>query len=144
VYRFFLDANQVANGPISLTTLKFFDSPTAYTDAGALTTFVGGSTGLLYDMQKGRGNTPFQIDIASDHGSGSGDMYVDVPLALPTDGFLYMVAGFGETGFIANDGFEEWWTRSGVPNAVPDTASALGLLGIALSGIEILRRKIKA
>ena len=145
VYRFFLDNNNV-NGPISLTTLKFFYSGTAFTDATALTTFVG-TASPLYNLQAGtQPNKPNQIDVATDHGSGSGDMYVDVPLPLPstTTGFLYMEAGFGETGFGAVGGFEEWWTRSGVPNVVPDSASALGLLGIAIAGIEILRRKIRA
>jgi hypothetical protein len=146
VYRFFLDNNNV-NGTISLTTLKFFYSATAFTDAGALTTFVGSPPvgALLYNMQSGASqNHPFQVDVATDHGSGSGDMYVDVPLTLPSSGFLYMEAGFGETGFGAVGGFEEWWTRSGVPNIAPDSASALGLLGIAMAGIEVLRRKIKA
>jgi hypothetical protein len=144
VYRFFLDNNNV-NGNISLTTLKFFYHSTAFTDAAALTTFVGGTAGLLYNMQSAASpNHPFQVDVATDHGSGSGDMYVDVPLTLPSTGFLYMVAGFGETGYGAVGGFEEWWTRSGVPNIAPDSASALGLLGIALTGLEVLRRKIRA
>ena len=139
-YRFFLDANQVNNGPISLTTFKIFLSATAFTDAASLGNFLTSAT-PAFNMNSGPHS--YQVDIASDSGSGSGDMYVDVPITPDgTKPWMYMVADFGESGFIANDGFEEWWTRSSVQT--PDSASALGLLGIALTGIEVFRRKIRA
>jgi len=147
-YRFFLDVNQVANLPISLTTFKLFVSPIAYTDATALNNFLGSAT-PVYDMNagaKGNPSSPFtQVITGSQHGSGSGDMFVDVPTTgITGNNFLYMVAIFGERGSTdpANSGFEEWWTASSVP--VPDSASALSLLGIAITGIEMFRRKFRA
>ena len=145
-WRFFLDANQVGNGPISLTTFKIFLSATAFTDATALGNFLSSAT-PVFNMNGG--NKTYRVDIASDNGSGSGDMFVDVPVA--TGGaYLYLVAGFGVdsagNGFASNDGFEEWWTRTSTPPppGAPDSASALGLLGLALTGIEVFRRKLRA
>jgi len=145
-YRFFLDANQVNNGPISLTTFKIFvyDGATGFTDAAALGNFLK-TANPAFDMNGG--SKQYQINIASDSGSGSGDMYVNVPTTgITGHTWLYMVADFGQSGFLANDGFEEWWTRTSTPPppGVPDTASALSLLGMAITGIEIFRRKIRA
>jgi hypothetical protein len=144
-YQFNLDANQVANGPISLIKFQIFVSSMEFTDATSLGNFLS-STQPVFDMNAGP--TKYRVDIASDNGSGSGDMKVLVPTTgIAGNDWLYMVAGFGVdaagNGYASNDGFEEWSALSGVPPA-PDSASALGLLGIALSGLEILRRKIKA
>ena len=146
-YRFFLDANQVANAPISLTTFKIFVSPTAFTDASALGNFLNTAT-PAFDMNGG--SQTYRVDIASDNGSGSGDMYVDVPTTGIAGGnWLYLVAGFGADangdGYASNDGFEEWWTQTTVPPpSAPDSASALSLLGLALTGVEVFRRKLRA
>lgn len=147
-YRFFLDVNQVGNGPISLTTLKIFASDTRFTDATALQNFLATAT-PAYNLNAGVGGNvkPNQVIVASDSGSGSGDMYVDVPAFGTQTQWLYLLAGFGEQGstYAANDGFEEWWTRTSTPPPpVPDSASALSLLGIAITGIEIFRRKFRA
>jgi hypothetical protein len=142
-YRFFLDANQVANGPISLTTFKLFVSSKEYTSAAALNHFLSTAT-PAFDMNGG--STQYRIDIASDSGSGSGDMYVDVPTTgIAGNNYLYMVAIFGESGYVANAGFEEWWTRESTPPpSVPDGSSTLVLLGSALSGLGLIRRKLSA
>jgi len=145
-YKFALDANQVGNGPISLIQFQIFVSSTAFTDAGALGTFLSTAT-PAFDMNKNGLN---RVDVTSNSGSGSGDMTVLVPTTgIAGNNWLYMVAGFGVdangNGYASNDGFEEWSTSTGVPPPpVPDSASALGLLGIAVSGIEIIRRKFRA
>jgi hypothetical protein len=148
-YQFFLDANQVGNGPISLTTLKVFVVGTAATTPAALGTILAGTP--VYDMNNPAASNkkPNQVIVSSQHGSGSGDMFVLIPATgITGNNFLYLEAGFGEgtSNFGANDGFEEWNAKTGVPPppGAPDSASALGLLGIAITGIEVLRRKIRA
>lgn len=144
-YEFFLDANQVANGPISLTTLKVFVAGTAATTLSGLSSILAGNP--VFDMNaglNGHGQPFHQVNIASDNGSGSGDMRVLIPAAgITGNNYLYLEAGFGEAGstYGSNDGFEEWNALVGAP--VPDSASALGLLGIAMTAIEIFRRKFR-
>ena len=82
----------------------------------------------------------------ANHGSGSGDLYVDIPLsALQTSGqYLVLYSEFGDgtnPNYINNDGFEEWAVMTG-PQNVPDGASTMLLLGSALSGFALLRRKL--
>ncbi len=143
-YEFGLDANQVANAPISLTTFKIFvkDAP-AFTDAGLLGTFLSTTT-AAFDMN-GDGVT-HRVDISSQRGSGSGDMNVLVPTAgIAGHAYLYLVAGFGldaqNKGYDSNDGFEEWTAKTGTPPpTVPDGGSTLLLLGSAFASLGVFAR----
>ena len=79
-----------------------------------------------------------RLDASLNHGSGSGDMFMYVPVAdLGTSGFLYLLNQNGA----ANSGFEEWAAQTG-PNSVPDSSSTLILLGIGLMGVAALRHKL--
>jgi hypothetical protein len=71
-----------------------------------------------------------------------------VPVSdIGTSGNLYLYAQFGldsnGNGYIANDGFEEWYATEGGTPSVPDSGSTLTLLGMALLGFEGLRRKLR-
>src|SRR6266568_3484621 len=88
-FKFALDANQVANGSISLIRFQIFTSNTAFTDAAALGAFISGTTGLAFDMNSG--STKYRVDITSNSGSGSGDMTVLVPSAGFTGTYTYLV-----------------------------------------------------
>jgi hypothetical protein len=144
---FNLDANQIANAPISLTELNVFVSSTRFTTKQDLLTFLQTAT-PVYSL--GEQN---QVQISSQHGSGSGDMQVTIPNGGAMTGWLYFEAGFGTVTYNdgttatatypSNDGFEEWYSANGA-SSVPDSASALSLLGLAITGIEIFRRKFRA
>jgi len=146
-YKFTLDANQVGNGPISLTAFKIFvTAGSPFTSASDLTSLV--STGTpKFDMNGG--STQYRVDISSQNGSGSGDMYFLVPTSdIDTTGNLYLYAAFGKDssggGFESNDGFEEWYATEGQSTTtVPDAASSLMLLGMGFMGLEAFRRKLK-
>jgi len=137
-YVFSLDANQVANAPISLIKFQIFVSSTQFTSAAALGTFLAGTP--AFDMNGN--NTGFhRVDVSSQRGSGSGDMTVSVPTAgIAGNNWLYLVAGFGldaqGKGYDSNDGFEEWSTAPGVP----DGGSTLMLLGSAFATLGVFAR----
>ncbi len=82
------------------------------------------------------------------HGSGSGDLFVYVPVSAfngnSTDFLtLYCEFGGGNTpNYVNNDGFEEWAIAN--TEQVPDASSTLMLLGMGLMGVEGLRRKLWA
>ena len=76
-------------------------------------------------------------------------MYIPVSAfagANPND-FVYLYSMFGDHGvpYADNDGFQEWAHRTaGQQQQIPDGGSAIALLGMALIGIEGLRRKLLA
>jgi len=120
-YQFFLDANQIQNGTISLTTLKIFTSATALGTASAVINLV--TTGsAVYNLGAN------VVNIAGNNGSGSGDMLMYIPASLiGTTGYLYLYAGFGvgDGNFASNDGFEEWNAVEGPNASVPDAANTV-------------------
>jgi len=137
-YQFYLDANQVNNGNISLTTLKIFTSATALGTVSALSTLVAGSP--VYDLGAN------VVNIAGNNGSGSGDMLMYIPASLiGTTGYLYLYAGFGvgDGNYASNDGFEEWNAVEGPNTSVPDAANTVSLFGMALVGLAAFRAKFK-
>ena len=160
-YKFLLDINQTASSPLlNLDTIQLYVFSDAFTQISQLahqfnfsgkTGASGGtplSTGLALDAL-GAGNTVllnYNIGhVNSGGGSGNGDMFMYVPTsALPSSGFLYLYNANGVPN-ASNDGFEEWAAQLGpgvVP--VPDASTTLMLLGMALVGVEGLRRKLTA
>jgi hypothetical protein len=144
-YKFSLDANQSFNGPISLTTFKIFvTGGSPFTSASDLMNLVNTGT-AAFDLN---GAGAVRVDISSQNGSGSGDMYILVPTSdIGTTGNLYLYAGFGlDTaggGYESNSGFEEWNATTGNQPRIttPDGGSTMMLLGSALAGMYFLRRK---
>jgi hypothetical protein len=138
-YQFYLDANQVGNGTISLTTLKIFTSATALGTAAAVVNLV--TTGsAVYNLGAN------VVNIAGNNGSGSGDMYMLIPASLiGTTGYLYLYAGFGvgDGNFASDDGFEEWNAVEGPNTSVPDAANTVSLFGMTLVGLAAFRAKFK-
>jgi hypothetical protein len=143
-YKFILDANQLQNGPISLIQFKVYVTAGApFTSASDLVNLVDNVT-PNYNMNGGA--TQYRVDISSQNGSGSGDMSFLVPKSdIGTGDNLYLYAQFGTDanggGFGINDGFEEWSALTGT-SSVPDGGTTVLLLGAALSGLGLIRRKL--
>jgi hypothetical protein len=151
-----LDANQTGSQPI-LTMSKFVvwlvDAPAnnTATTLGELYAQLGTAA---YDMDISLGDSQVNLAVQTsngfnaNNGSGSGDLYVNIPLsALKTSGqYLVLYSEFGDgsnPNFENNDGFEEWAYING-PNNVPDGGSTLVMLGSALAGLSLIasRRKL--
>lgn len=143
-YKFLLDANQEKNGPISLINFEIFvTSGLPITTATGLNSLINTGT-PSYNMNGG--GTQYRIDISSETGSGSGDMFVFVPVSdIGTSGNLYLYAQFGEdangNGYAANSGFEEWSASEGA-SVVPDGGSTLLMFGAALCLFGLINRKL--
>ena len=142
-YEFDLDANQSGNDPISLTTFKVFvTSGAPFTDENDLINLVNTGT-PAFDLN---GAGAVRVDITSNKGSGQGDMFILVPkIDIGDSGNLYLFAGFSADaaggGFPSDDGFEEWSAATG-PRTIPDGGVTIALLGSALVGMHLLRRKM--
>ena len=152
-----LDANQTGSQGY-LTMSKFViwivDSPAGNT-ASTLTELYAELGTAAYDMDISLGNSQVNLAVQTsngfnaNNGSGSGDLYVNVPLSALADNsgtyfVLYSEFGGGENpNFTNNDGFEEWAFING-PNNVPDGGSTLVMLGSALTGLSLIasRRKL--
>jgi len=142
-YKFVLDANQSMNGPISLIQFKVYvTSGSPFTSASDLLNLINNVT-PNYNMNGGA--TQYRVDISSQNGSGSGDMSFLVPKSDIGAGNLYLYAQFGTdangNGYGINDGFEEWAAVEG-GSSVPDGGTTVLLLGAALSGLGLIRRKL--
>lgn len=123
-YGFVVDINEPnssASKPISLDALKIFTSSTlqSSTSTDALGHFNGSLGNLVFDL----GNNSVSYTDAQ-HGSGSGDINIFVPVALfagakPTD-YVYVYQRWNAT----QGGFEETATLTGNV-VVPEPATAL-------------------
>ena len=145
-YEFLLDINQTAANPwLSLDKLDIYTRGTALSTANTLAALTGSST-LRYSLDAGS-DSKILLDYNNNNGSGSGDMFAYIPQSVfgaPTD-YLYLYSSFGETGgdYRENDGFEEWAVRTpGTTTRVPDGGSTLALVGLAIAGLGLARRKL--
>lgn len=144
-YQFLLDINQVNNKALlSLFKLELWikDTPiTSFAGAKGVYADLSGS-GAVKKWELGSGNV-IELNYDLNSGSGAGDMFAYIPVdvlgADPTK-WLYLYSAFGVPS-PSNDGFEEWAI---VKNAsIPDGGATLALLGVALTGLGMIRRKIK-
>jgi len=143
-YEFLLDDNQTNNNPLlSLDQLQIYTRATAITDANDLLS-LSSSSNLIYNMDAGTNNEVL-LNYSLNNGSGSGDLFVYVLKSLfgAETQYVYLYSQFGAKGgaYAANDGFEEWAVRNTQITQVPDGGSTVALLGSALLGISMLRRR---
>jgi len=147
-YQFLLDINQNTGGDNNFLSLNELE---IYTRTGALTSadeYADLSTATkVWDLDSGPdGDSVIKLDYDLNPGSGAGDMFAYIPVsALGTDGTknLYLYTQFGIPNG-SNDGFEEWAVlKPAVTPPVPDAASSIALLGMALFGLGTIRSKFR-
>jgi hypothetical protein len=112
-YEFLLDINQEKNDPLlALNNVQICQSSTS----GNLTQVNGCPTSPNYTMGTfGGGSEWIKMDYKLNSGSGSGDLFMYIPInTLGTNmtNYIYLFSQFGAiSGYENNDGFEEWATR---------------------------------
>jgi hypothetical protein len=151
---FLLDANQVNNGNISLNQVQIFQSAAdvglnfSLQEADATHNAVISFPGLSPIFQMSDSlltNTSFEVLINSGNGSGTLDMALYVKNSLfsqDPNSFVTLFAQFGTPPgtFPANDGFEEWKTRTlAIPE--PSTMVVAGLGALGFIGYGLRRRR---
>jgi hypothetical protein len=151
-YQFLLDINQNTGGNnnfLSLHELEIWTkSGGPLTSADEYSDLAGGGATKVWDLDAGPdGDSTIELNYDLNPGSGWGDMFAYIPVsALGTDGTknLYLFSAFGAPK-TSNDGFEEWAVLkpAGTPPPVPDAASSIALLGMALVGLGTVRSKFR-
>jgi hypothetical protein len=126
---FLLDINQKHSSPLlSVDQVQLFFAETSNltgydTTTGTLTAADGSRLSAAFTLSQ-----PVLLDATLNHGSGSGDMLLDVPdtafvgTTVNTYVYLYSRMG-GQTGASANGGFEEWAVKS---NGVTQPPAGVG------------------
>ena len=95
----------------------------------------GGLGDLIYSLDGGsQGDVSVKLDYRLEHGSGSGDMQVLIPVELfRPDRYIYLLSEFSGS----DAGFEEWSARVG-PNPPPPPPPGVPLPGVAWAGLALL------
>lgn len=180
--RFLLDINQInsTNGRfLNLDEIQIFvsnapnQSVTSFSGTTGLLG-LGGNAQLVYRLDNGKvtdqsdmadaANDRITLDYSLNHGSGSGDMFLDIPIAMFNAAFtaggysttsaknaayVYLYSKFGSDPYNNNDGFEEWAFLRKTPLACPDgqvcgsvaAPGPLSLIGFGLLGLAAVRRR---
>jgi hypothetical protein len=147
-YLFQLDVGQSGNGPISLDRVKIYQHNGAFTASGDLTSFLGGTAGLVFDT--GMTDT---FKVSGNSGNGQGDLWMYVPKSLFSNDtdylYLYSELGTPPGTYAATGSFEEWGALIGTAEPppghtnLPDGGMTLMLLTAGLSGLGLVRRVVK-
>lgn len=142
---FLLDINEGGNTNLSNLTL---DEVQIFLGAtGDLHNYPSGLGTLVYDMDAAPdGPARVELNYRLNSGSGSGDMFLYVPVAnfaISTNPYVYLYSHFG-TPHTSDAGFEEWSSDPAVV-PLPSAASAgAGLMGLLVIGGFARRRSQRA
>jgi hypothetical protein len=148
-YEFLLDINESSghsNEYLSLDNVQIFTRSSPITSADESLAGLGTQR---FDSDAG-GDLTVKLDYSRNHGSGSGDMFLYVPVAnfagaLPGD-YVYFYSHFGDM-FGSDAGFEEWaMLRQNNRIAVPPETSPVpepGTLMLFGTGLMLAVRKLR-
>lgn len=170
--RFLLDINQTgANPKLNLDDVQVFIStlPNQSTMSLSGTGLLGlANSTLVYRMDGAPdgGDNKATLDYSLNSGSGSGDLYLDIPLSKFTAAFsgsgntynttnkqnnayIYLYSKFGSDPYTNNDGFEEWAFLAKVappdgPGFSTPEPSSLMLAGIGFLAVFGSRKRQSA
>ena len=142
-YEFLLDINQTNEDPfLTLEAVELCYSATGNQEIAANENDCAGTD--FYSLDAG-GDNEVQLDYSDNSGSGSGDLFMYIPVpagGIADSNFIYLWSQFGPSPNDNNDGFEEWAVRTATPiSPTPDAGSTLSLLGLAMLGAGYLRRR---
>ena len=142
-YEFLLDINQTGADPfLTLKALELCHSVAGNQTISDTATDCAGTDFYSLDDPV---DDEIQLDFSDNAGSGSGDLFVYIPVpvgGIPDANFIYLWSQFGPIPNNNNDGFEEWAVRTATPiSPTPDSGSTLSLLGLAMLGAGYLRRR---
>jgi hypothetical protein len=153
-YEFLLDINEQANADrawLSLDNVQIFTRNSPITSADESLDGLG--TQRFNNDVGADGDTTVNLDYNRNNGSGSGDMFMLVPVSMfagtMPDDYVYFYSRFGDT-HPAGAGFEEWGMLSGDTSSegpspeenapVPEPGSMM-LLG---TGLMLAARRFRA
>jgi hypothetical protein len=165
--RFLLDINQTsANPKLNLDDVQVFISTAANQSTTALSAnglLQLSNSWLVHRLDGGAVYDKVTLDYSLNSGSGSGDMYLDIPLTMfnaafgsagstfnsaskQNNAYVYLYSKFGSDPYANNDGFEEWAFLAKVAPpggggfSAPEPSS-LVLAGLGLLAVGATRRR---
>jgi hypothetical protein len=145
-YQFLLDINQTSANPLlSLHELEIWTKSGTLAEANSYDDLAAGGATKKYDLDSGPdGDSKIELNYLLNPGSGAGDMFAYIPVAVLGTGSLnvYLYCEFGAPN-ATNDGFEEWAVlKAAGTTGVPDASTSVALLGMGLIAVGTLKRRL--